>query len=69
MVEFYEYEGLGYIVDPESDTKQVFIPSSADDDNSKDQSASGYYLYHRRKGKGRLREVRGSEKLCRKKIR
>lgn len=26
MVEFYEYEGLGYIVDPESDTKQVFIP-------------------------------------------
>ena len=27
MVEFYEYEGLGYIVDPESDTKQVFIPS------------------------------------------
>lgn len=27
MVEFYDYEGLGYIVDPESDTKQVFIPS------------------------------------------
>lgn len=27
MVEFYEYEGLGYIIDPESDTKQVFIPS------------------------------------------
>ena len=23
MVEFYDYEGLGYIVDPESDTKQV----------------------------------------------
>lgn len=27
MVEFYDYEGLGYIIDPESDTKQVFIPS------------------------------------------
>lgn len=27
MVEFYEYEGLGYVIDPESDTKQVFIPS------------------------------------------
>lgn len=27
MVEFYEYEDLGYIIDPESDTKQVFIPS------------------------------------------
>ena len=27
MVEFYEYEGLGTIIDPESDTKQVFIPS------------------------------------------
>lgn len=27
MVEFYEYEGLGNIIDPESDTKQVFIPS------------------------------------------
>ena len=27
MVEFKEYEGLGYFIDPESDTKQVFIPS------------------------------------------
>ena len=27
MVEFNEYEGLGYFIDPESDTKQVFIPS------------------------------------------
>ncbi len=27
MVEFYDYEGLGNIIDPESDTKQVFIPS------------------------------------------
>lgn len=27
MVEFYAYEGLGYIIDPESDTKEVFIPS------------------------------------------
>ncbi|SHJ78487.1 hypothetical protein [Hespellia stercorisuis] len=27
MVEFNEYEGLGYIIDPESETKQVFIPS------------------------------------------
>ncbi|MCB7305567.1 hypothetical protein NE683_08375 [Bariatricus massiliensis] len=27
MVEFTEYQGLGYLVDPESETKQVFIPS------------------------------------------
>ncbi|ESL03731.1 hypothetical protein GCWU000282_00896 [Catonella morbi ATCC 51271] len=27
MVEFYEYEGLGTVVDPESETKEVFIPS------------------------------------------
>ncbi len=27
MVEFYDYEGLGFMIDPESDTKQVFIPS------------------------------------------
>lgn len=27
MVEFYGYEELGFIVDPESDTKEVFIPS------------------------------------------
>lgn len=26
-VEFYAYEELGFIVDPESDTKMVFIPS------------------------------------------
>lgn len=26
-VEFYDYEGIGFIVDPESDTKEVFIPS------------------------------------------
>ncbi len=26
-VEFYAYEDLGFIVDPESDTKEVFIPS------------------------------------------
>ena len=27
MVEFYAYEDLGFIIDPESDTKEVFIPS------------------------------------------
>ena len=27
MVEFYAYEDLGFILDPESDTKEVFIPS------------------------------------------
>lgn len=27
MVEFYAYEELGYIIDPPSDTKEVFIPS------------------------------------------
>lgn len=27
MVEFYDYDGLGYVIDPESDTKEVFIPS------------------------------------------
>lgn len=27
MVEFYAYEDLGFIIDPESDTKDVFIPS------------------------------------------
>lgn len=27
MVECNEYNGLGYMIDPESDTKQVFIPS------------------------------------------
>ena len=27
MVEFYAYEVLGFIIDPESDTKEVFIPS------------------------------------------
>ena len=27
MVEFYAYEYLGFIIDPESDTKEVFIPS------------------------------------------
>ena len=27
MVEFYVYEDLGFIIDPESDTKEVFIPS------------------------------------------
>lgn len=27
MVEFYAYEELGFIIDPESDTKEVFIPS------------------------------------------
>lgn len=27
MVEFYDYAGLGMVVDPESDTKEVFIPS------------------------------------------
>lgn len=27
MVDFYAYEDLGFIIDPESDTKEVFIPS------------------------------------------
>lgn len=27
MVEFIAYEELGYIIDPPSDTKEVFIPS------------------------------------------
>ena len=27
MVEFYAYEELGFIIDTESDTKEVFIPS------------------------------------------
>ena len=27
MVEFYAYEDLGFIIAPESDTKEVFIPS------------------------------------------
>lgn len=27
MVEFYAYEELGFIIDPESDTREVFIPS------------------------------------------
>ena len=27
MVEFYAYEDLGFIIDPEIDTKEVFIPS------------------------------------------
>ena len=27
MVEFYAYENLGFIIDPPSDTKEVFIPS------------------------------------------
>ena len=27
MVEFYASEDLGFIIDPESDTKEVFIPS------------------------------------------
>ena len=27
MVEFYAYEDLGFIIDPESDSKEVFIPS------------------------------------------
>ena len=27
MVEFYAYEDLGFIIDPESDTKEVLIPS------------------------------------------
>lgn len=27
MVEFYAYEDLGFIIDPESDTNEVFIPS------------------------------------------
>lgn len=27
MVEFYAYEDLGFIIDPGSDTKEVFIPS------------------------------------------
>lgn len=27
MVGFYAYEDLGFIIDPESDTKEVFIPS------------------------------------------
>ena len=27
MVEFYAYEDLGFIIDPESDTKEVFTPS------------------------------------------
>ena len=27
MVEFYAYEDLGFIINPESDTKEVFIPS------------------------------------------
>ena len=27
MVEFYAYEDLEFIIDPESDTKEVFIPS------------------------------------------
>ena len=27
MVEFYAYEDLGFIIGPESDTKEVFIPS------------------------------------------
>ena len=31
MVEFIAYEELGYIIDPPSDTKEVFIPSAATD--------------------------------------
>ena len=27
MVEFYAFEDLGFIIDPESETKEVFIPS------------------------------------------
>ena len=45
MVEFYAYEDLGFIIDPESDTKEVFIPSPPTMVTAKNQSSPCNNLY------------------------
>lgn len=47
MVEFYAYEDLGFIIDPESDTKEVFIPSPPTYGDCKNQSSPCNNLYYR----------------------